>query len=523
MEAASTPLETESKQVGLCCACSSPLASFTCACTAPSSYFCEVCLPNHLRSPGLIHIPMSTFLVNDHEAATPRVCSECSARESLHVCICTVAQGVAYCEPCYNFHCVREHESLHYKLPVSTAEEVLSSHLSTDQFLKRQLYLDRLSLTLRQNLSTIESLVTETQQEFELTLKELLSQKEKCMRELAALRVDVERLTEDFERTIETLRFRSDYQPQSFLEELVLNGWKQTYDYSAHVVQFFTAVVDIKSVQMALERCVRITRNFDGFGSNTAPMMSFLHCEKAMAIHLPDCRVSEAVVTKTSADSATSHCLLDAENLLSCGGTAHNRVYLTHIPTQTVQTLKPMNQIRGYTGLLRHRDCVYVFGGSTGTSTLSTSEKLDLKSNLWYIVPAIMAEARHSVSLCECNGLIYLVGGHRKRSIESFHIADELFSLLSIELPTDLICVCFPLDQELVIIQGNQLVRWTVDSSATTTLEIAGVGECWSCVLPVAVGREVFFLHTMKQGAEIIKCDLPSLHVSRVRSLEFHP
>ena len=518
----SLPLAKKRKEIGHCEICDSPLASFTCACTAPPFYFCDICLPDHLRVLGLIHIPMSTFLVKDKAATTSHPCSECATKEAVSVCVCSVVQWVKYCEACYNFHCAQGRHSLHYKLPLSAAQSVVDSGQPIDQFLKRQRFIDELREKLRENLEKVDQLVTATQHEFETALKQLMDEKSKRMKDLFTLRAEVAQLITDAETVIEQLRYRTDYTAGTFLEELVLSGWKQKYDYSRQVTELFTAQVDITAVKEAVSRCVRISRNFTGFAqSGQIPLISVAKKGKVVQLHLPTCTKNTVSVPETAIDSASSLCLIDPESLISCGGSAHNKVYLINLQSQSVTLLSPMSHTRGFAGAVRYCDYLHVFGGIADSATLHTAEKLDLKANNWLQITHRMVEPRAGVTPTLYDGLIYIVGGFGKNTVEAFHTDSQQFIPIPILLPSNNVCASFLYDGELMVVQGTNLLQWKAGDTEFRTREVEKAGEGWCCSSPVSVQWEVFFVQSNSDVLwDVIKCNVTARFVSKVRTIE---
>lgn len=94
-------------------------------------------------------------------------------------------------------------------------------------------------------------------------------------------------------------------------------------------------------------------------------------------------------------------------------------------------------------------------------------------------------------------GLIYLVStkGKDLRSIETFNPDSEIFSVLAVSLPNELILggasIAFVYNRELcVLTERKQLVRWNLNTNECRMYETDR--QCWSNQQPLIVGKEVF-------------------------------
>ncbi len=83
--------------------------------------------------------------------------------------------------------------------------------------------------------------------------------------------------------------------------------------------------------------------------------------------------------------------------------------------------LAPMHQPRESFAAVSHRNCIYVFGGST----LRTVEVYDVNSNAWTKLPS-MKEARMSPGCVVIDDIIYVVGGldSKNRPLKSIEVFD---------------------------------------------------------------------------------------------------
>ena len=212
-------------------------------------------------------------------------------------------------------------------------------------------------------------------------------------------------------------------------------------------------------------------------------------------------------------------------NLISCGG--HNPPHerqVAHINTTSgeISFLPDMFAGRANAGIVYYENFLYAFGGfSPRREEHKSGEKYDIQGKEWKMIEASMATQRHQFTPCIYERVIYLPGGWTTNTVETFEIATESFSVLSLTLPNAFPAVSLVYNGELVIFQGRRLIRWALGSN-TNEGQVSAVRKNVkdSTIQVQIVGTKAYWTQEDPERCKILEVNLTDWTVTKVGDLK---
>jgi len=192
--------------------------------------------------------------------------------------------------------------------------------------------------------------------------------------------------------------------------------------------------------------------------------------------------------------SGGSYIEADRGNALLCVGAfpASSAVHLLDLSSFQLSPLHCLCTPRAWAGLVKVNVHFYVFGGCDGDDMLKSCEKMQFSDKHWTNTNS-MQYPRAAFTPCPYRSLIYLVSAdtdtHKK--VETFHIETEIFTLLSISLPSklkDSASVAFIANGELCLLTlEKQMLHWKIETECNFCFACIDRSS-WSTQQPLLMG-----------------------------------
>ena len=129
-----------------------------------------------------------------------------------------------------------------------------------------------------------------------------------------------------------------------------------------------------------------------------------------------------------------------------------------NIQSGHAKELRNMLEKRFAPGCLFHQSAIYVFGGSNEGGNMRLCERFLRKEKVWEQLPP-MQHARSFFSPCLDAGLLYLIGGCKECTCESFDPKTLKYSQLRLKVPIPGPTLALKLNSDLLILQSGSVTR----------------------------------------------------------------
>ena len=166
---------------------------------------------------------------------------------------------------------------------------------------------------------------------------------------------------------------------------------------------------------------------------------------------------------KAQVNEGTVCCFTDEQTLLCLGAYPPSASAFTVSLSGTVTSRQPQLHSRGFAGVLKHSEQVYVFGGHSHTEAMRHCEKYMLDRDCWLALDD-MRDAKCAFMPCRSRGFVFLpdVRASGDEDLEVFVLASEQFRVVKVDR-ADLLgwSVAFVVSDELVVVTSSgQKGRW---------------------------------------------------------------
>lgn len=233
----------------------------------------------------------------------------------------------------------------------------------------------------------------------------------------------------------------------------------------------------------------------------------------------------DKVVCSRSLDftNLTVSVVLPDGNMICCGGKDQHECRVLRIDTTSgdVDFLPDMGTARGNPGIAYVNNLLFVFGGFNGAGTdLDTAEKLDLQTKKWTKIRNRMINTRFQFTPFHHRQTIYIAGGWHTTAVEAFDISSEAFTALPLVLPKQFGTICFVYANELVVLQDQRVIRWTLGSRSgdvQSTSQSLSIKD--SNVVVQILGSKAYYSNEYNRKCEVHELDLNSWQVKKVADL----
>lgn len=418
-----------------CSACQLSLSLCSCSFPAASGLSGHTLTPNQRESPQ-----------------GKERCEECGAEARLF-CLCG-APFRKICAECDLAHYQKAPFSTHSKHPISVYTDLITSKADFDAFLKKQLYINDLQSAFSQEMYRFDAFTQAVKQEFDLIIGKIVTKRDEIMQELRFVyRPRLEASLAAVQQTIERKRYVESLEIETFLDELLRNGYKSGLKFELNL---FSGLVNMPKVEEIAQKSV-ICDIFPNpkLAYREIPVVkdNFLRLFNPKTLKMRELLLSQ----HTKIDKYSFYCYISDFTLLCCGGTWRKDVYEVNICTGSVVKGADMNYPRGVAGIWNYQGkWVYVYGGENMAYSRK-AEKYDLSGKIWANLRNLMETAKFCCSVCEHSAGIYLSGCERAGiSVEFFNPTTETFKLVLTDTPR-FVPILFCLDEELFLITQNTI------------------------------------------------------------------
>jgi hypothetical protein len=180
-----------------------------------------------------------------------------------------------------------------------------------------------------------------------------------------------------------------------------------------------------------------------------------------------------------------------------------------------------MPTARGNPGIALVGKLLFVFGGFDGSGDeLNTGDKLDIQAKQWTKLRNRMANTRFQFTPFAHKQTIYIAGGWHTTAVEAFDVPSEAFTTLPLVLPKPFGTVCLVYLNELIVLQDQRLIRWSLSSrSGDTQGQSLSMSVKDSNVVVQVLGSKAYYSNEYKNHCEVHELNLMTWEVSKVASL----
>lgn len=358
-------------------------------------------------------------------------CGYCLLAQAAVICPCTPSSQF-FCSACYQTHAM--YGTGHHPVPIG-AMELVQGEEQRQTFFAFLSCFELLHNTLLSNLEAIASFRLSLNTEFDRLILDLQSVKNSSLALLDKAKSELKVQLEDALTQLQEVLYTRDFKPLNDLEVQVLACW--TRDPDIHTAQLFTGEVDFSEVRSRITTSTYFRIHMECLQSEeeSPETLAGVSFSSLRLYQLPDCQERRRTL-RCSFTVGTFYCFLDETNALCLGGLP---------PSPTVQKLSLLTAVlspgpamkvaRGFSGIRKHGNCVYVFGGNW--PSISSCEKLSLEDSVWLSLPK-MCTARYAFNPVYYKGEMYLADCQNDHSLEAFSVAMETFRLLPFTLPAEL-------------------------------------------------------------------------------------
>ena len=398
------------------------------------------------------------------------------------------------CSPCFQLHITFPCEESHHQIPI-TSHELVTPEENRKVFLAYTHRVNSLKTALLSNLEAVSSFQTRLLSEFDQLITDLATAKQTYASQLEKTKRIISMEIELAVRQIEDVEYLPKFQPLNGFEVQVLGCW--TRDPDLRSTQLFTGEVDFSDIRNQVAKLVYFQTHFDYFRSEESPpaVLAGISYNSLRLYNLHEKKESRKSL-RQNFTQGTVYCFLDHSTALCVGGVPPSTsVQKLAITTGLLTPAPPLHYPRGFSGIRKHGDHIYLFGGNWPST--STCEKLDIVDNVWSDLPS-MTVPRYAFNPCYYKGELFLADAQNSNVIECFSLASETFRVLPLTLPElSGNSVAFIVDKELRIATAyGQLAVLNLskkgDSFRLSNISNTPIISSWP---PLTVGSTIYFIN----------------------------
>lgn len=428
----------------VCSLCIRTPAAFLCSC---EHQVCTACIGPHMFQSGHSPKPVTstvTVTTPDHET-----CTICRNRPASYLCFCRFPY-LQLCKSCDLAHYQDSQDNvIHYKHPIHGCKNLLTGSISIQEFTAKQRFLDDLNRQLEEDLVNIENLEEKIETEFEDLITEIKTKKTNLMQKLVPEKENLTRIVKKMQEKIALNRYLSDFKVTSKFDFYLFHGYKENLP----VPRVLKLDINREKITTELVK-FEVNPEFD----EEIEDIPVIKDQRLWVFNRFNMEKTEKTLSRsTTIDRTTAYAYLNSETVICCGGYSRNEVYEVNVRTGETVGVQGMMVARGWQGIWNYRkEWVFVFGGYNG-SILSSSEKYNLVTKTWSLLPSDMTTPVHLVSVCEHSSGLYLSGIDDSSSfdyLQLFRPFQQSFTLIR-TAPRAVSILCCVGDELYVIKNGT--------------------------------------------------------------------
>lgn len=412
-----------------------------------------------------------------------RTCQLCQLQEATYFCTCHDPPPL-FCIDCFPHHHNKYPNSIHSTIPIAALGRNPGDYLAKCEALKKG------EAELRRNLLQMDQFI----QEFEDLIQRCINYLTKYRNwRLQNLQTEKDQLSTSIEAAVQETRdcLNQGTQPRSMLaqalwflphEQLSVVSYSVTIPnletlcgtWSSYKMDWQSLVQSLSRVRVQSPEVVKqsvVANRPQEIPETEFPISVYTYItrNKVATYNLSSGQSSESTIS-IDFGSGGSYIQVDSQTLLCIGASpATTGVYELNLVSFEVTSMPSIRVPRDGAGVAKSGYIVYVFGGEGAHSPthLKSCEKYALLDKNWLTL-GDMHEARCGFTPCNFRSLIYLLCPYSTRSIETFSPQTEIFTVLPVSLPTQMVragSVSFVVNGEIYILTNEkQMGRWRVES-----------------------------------------------------------
>lgn len=419
-------------------------------------------------------------------------CAYCLLAQAAVVCPCSFPSQLL-CSACYQTHAAQGQG--HCQLPI-TAIALLKDEEQRQAFFTFLSRFESLRKALLSNLEVITSFQLSLGIEFDQLISDMQATKASHLAQLDKVKSELKVQLEEALMQLQEVLYTRDFRPLNDLEVQVLACW--TRDPDLRALQLFTGEVDFSEARNQLTKAAYFHTHLECLRSEEDPpeTLAGITFNSLRLYQLPDCQERRKSL-RFSFTVGAFYCFIDATNALCLGGLPPSpTVQKLNILTGLLSPGPAMKVARGFSGIRKHGNCVYVFGGNWPST--SSCEKLSLEDNAWLPLPK-MNTPRYAFNPVYYKGEMYLADCQNDHSLEAFSVAMETFKLLPIVLPSELsgnsVACLIGKELHIATAYGQLAVLNLANKKAQFVVKEAKNPPVISSWPPLVVGKAVYFIN----------------------------
>lgn len=421
-------------------------------------------------------------------------CGYCLLAIAAVACPCTYPAKLL-CSACYQMHEIDGKGNEHYQVPITSMGSVQSED-QRETFFEFVSRFKSLRKELLGNVDAITAFQSTLICEFDQLISNLQSIKIAHLTQLEKAKIELQSQVEAALTQLQEVLYTPDFRPLNDLEVQVLACWTRSPD--LRTAQLFSGDVDFAEVRNQIAKSVYFHTQLEYLRSEEQmpDVLAGVSFNLLRLYKLPGCSEMRKNL-RVRFTVGTFYCFIDSAVALCLGGLP---------PATTVQQLNtasgvlsagpPMKTSRGFSGIRKHGNNVYVFGGNWPST--SSCEKLSLEDNAWQPLPK-MSTPRYAFNPVYYKGEMYLADCQNDHNVEVFSVAMETFRLLRIALPMELAgnSVAFLIGKEMHIATsyGQLAVLNLADKKGEFTVKEVSNTPVISSWPPLVSGKIVYFIN----------------------------
>ena len=419
-------------------------------------------------------------------------CGYCLLAQAAVACPCTPPSQF-FCSACFQTHAA--YGTGHYPVPIK-AMGLIQSEEQRQTFFTFAARFESLQNTLLSNLEAITSFQLALNTQFDRLIFDLQSMKVAYLAQLDKAKSELTVQLQEALMQLEEVLYTRDFKPLNDLEVQVLACW--TRDPDLRAAQLFTGEVDFSEVRSQITKVTYFRTHTECLRSEEEPpeALAGVSFNSLRLYQLPDCQERRRSL-RCSFTVGTFYCFLDTANALCLGGLPPSpTVQKLSLQTALLSPGPAMQVARGFAGIHKHGNGVYVFGGNWPST--SSCEKLSLEDSAWLPLPK-MCTPRYAFNPVYYKGEMYLADCQNDHSIEAFSVAMETFRLLPYTLPAEMsgnsVACLVGRELHIATAYGHLAVLSLVNKKAQFQVKQVTNTPVISSWPPLVVGKAVFFVN----------------------------
>ena len=420
--------------------------------------------------------------------ARTKQCEFCEEQTASHFCSCANPPAL-FCMDCCHYHKAQSCSDPHQILSVSTLG------MSLEAYMQKKEAIAEGAAALRKNLKLIDEFCREFDDMVRKCISDLTEYRSKWLQRMQA---EKEELRASIEAAVQETTDSLD-QGLVVMSPLAQAVWTLSCE-ELQLVSYSVMPPDVQTLCQTWASYQNQLQSLCMPFSFQVPRDVFasVWCNTVEVYNLKS-RQSTNHTLSVDFGHGGSYIQVDRHTLMCLGADpASSEVYDLDLFSHELTALPPLLASRGFAGVAKVAQFVYVFGGRNSAKRLKSCEKYDLQGREWQPLSS-MQERRSYFTPCLFRSLIYLPCPVTPL-IEAFCPETEVFTVLSVCLPSQLDygSVSFVAKGELCILTDDgQMGQWKIESEGE--FRVSGTDrECWSAQPPMILDSVVFIANEGK-------------------------